>query len=103
MDGLTQGGHTSLGVTESQQSVPLWLSASSQGLHFRAGGSLWDSRDGFFPCCRPVPPGHAALLQQGSAVCTATASLQLGDGRFLKLELLYLSRLSCNWWFNRGS
>lgn len=71
---LTQGGHTSR-VNELQSLVQLGLWASSPGSHFGAGGSLWDSCDGFLPCCWPVPLGLAVLLQEGSAVCSVTATL----------------------------
>lgn len=67
------GWATTLGVNESQQSVPLWLSCS-QGLHFRAGGSLWTAGMVSFPA--------AGLSPWTRGPAAAGLSCSHSDGQF---------------------
>lgn len=87
-DSLTQGGHNNR------------CRCGSRGLRFRAGGSLWDSCDvsvaaaGLSRLHTRPGGGGAQLFALRLPVCSS------GHGGLLTLELLYLSLLSWDWWFN---
>lgn len=85
---LTQGGHTTLGVRESQQSVTLWLSGPAFQSRRLTLGQLWWVLS-LLPAC---PAGAAA----GISSLHSHRQFAARGWRVLKLELLYLSLLSCD-------